>query len=335
VVNNDQIMANDAQMIQGYFVNGQYKPSPPNPPNTPYFTRDPWSYWVRGETVNTNPPVPPSSAGWSKQLKANADIVIDMEGLVTGDFNESFTPGNAKSASSSLHLNYDGTMRVAANQDFDLPLQVNSTMEVGAISLILNIPANLIQVKDVVVNGTNVPVAFSVNGNELRIGWNSVSAPINISAANDLIVLKLRTTANFTDGSNFRLELANSPLNEIADATAEVISDVTLGTTVVTNSPLGVDNIQNQSLNLNVYPNPFSDYSTFSYTLPVDGNVTLEIQSLLGQVLNTLVSEPQSSGKHTLKVDGRSLSQGVYTAILRLKNNNDEMIRTIKFVVNK
>ena len=335
-VSNDDFMgANDAQAIQGYFVNGQYKPSPPAPPLTPYFARSSWSYWVTLETVNSNPPVPASSLGWKKELKSIADITINLEGLVTGDFNESFTPGGAKSASSTLGLNYGETKKVGASQEFEMALQVTSAMEVGAISLILDIPSDLVEVKDVVLKGSNVPVSFKVSGNELRIGWYSLTPPINVAAAGDLLILKLKTTANFTEGTTFRIALASSPLNELADGSAEVISDVTLNSDIIANSPLGVNNLQNQSLNLNVYPNPFSDYTTVSYTLPFDGTVTLEIQTLLGQVLTTLVNETQTTGKHTLKVDARTMSQGVYTAILRLHNSNDEMVRTIKFVVSK
>jgi hypothetical protein len=290
---------------------------------------------MRGPTVNTNPPDPASILGWSQELKSIADIVINMEALVTGDFNESFAPGGAKSASSTLNLNYGETKRVGANQEFELALQSTTTMEVGAISLILDIPTDLVEVQDVVLKGSDVPVSFKVTGNELRIGWNSLTPAINVAAAGDLLVLKLKTTSNFTDGKTFRIALVSSPLNELADGSAEVISDVTLNTVIIANSPLGVNNIQNQSLNLNVYPNPFSDYTTMSYTLPVDGTVTIEIQNLVGQVLTTLVNEPQTVGKHTIKVDGRTMSQGVYTAILRVQNNNDEMVRTIKFVVSR
>ena len=93
VSNDDSITSLDSLLIHNYFINGPFMP-PPAPPNTPYFTRAPWSYWVRGNYVNQNPPVPSSTTGWCYVLKSYADLVIDMEALATGDFNASWIPGN-------------------------------------------------------------------------------------------------------------------------------------------------------------------------------------------------------------------------------------------------
>jgi hypothetical protein len=86
---------------------------------------------------------------------------------------------------------------------------------------------------------------------------------------------------------------------------------------------------------MSIYPNPISNISTISYDLPASGMVTLKIQSLLGQVLTTLVSEQQVKGKHTLKMDASQIPQGVYVAIIHLQNGNANMVNTMKIVVNK
>jgi hypothetical protein len=183
------------------------------------------------------------------------------------------------------------------------------------------------------LKGSKVPVTFKVNGNELRIGWNSLTPALNVAAAGDLLVLKLKTTANFTEGKTFRIALASSPLNELADGTASVISDVTLNTDIIANSPLGIDNQQNQELNLNVYPNPFSDVTTISYSLPENGKVTLEVRDLLGHVVATLVNENQTSGKHSLKFTSDRLPQGVYHATVKLQTPGEVMSDSFKLVI--
>jgi hypothetical protein len=46
------------------------------------------------------------------------------------------------------------------------------------------------------------------------------------------------------------------------------------------------------------YPNPFNPSTTIAYNLSVDGQVTLEIINMLGQIVTTLVDENQSAGEH-------------------------------------
>jgi hypothetical protein len=83
------------------------------------------------------------------------------------------------------------------------------------------------------------------------------------------------------------------------------------------------------------YPNPFLNFTTITYTLPFDGKVVLEINNLMGSKVTTLVSETQTAGDHMVKFDTYGMESGVFTATLRLKSANNEMIRTIKLIHNK
>jgi streptogramin lyase len=68
-------------------------------------------------------------------------------------------------------------------------------------------------------------------------------------------------------------------------------------------------------------PNPFNSSTTLSFTLPTPGSTTLSIYSLTGQRIRTLVSDPMSSGTHSVVWDGRddsgrAVSSGVYLSRL-------------------
>lgn len=65
------------------------------------------------------------------------------------------------------------------------------------------------------------------------------------------------------------------------------------------------------------YPNPFNPTTRIRYGLPVDSRVTVEVYSVIGQLVATLVEEDQSAGYHMIEWNGRGdghqiLSSGVY-----------------------
>jgi len=70
------------------------------------------------------------------------------------------------------------------------------------------------------------------------------------------------------------------------------------------------------ALNSN-YPNPFNPTTTISYALAKTGDVSLKIYNTKGQLVKTLVSEIQTSGKHTivwngLDNTGKPVASGMY-----------------------
>ena len=60
------------------------------------------------------------------------------------------------------------------------------------------------------------------------------------------------------------------------------------------------------------YPNPFNPSTTISYRLPADTQVTLEIYSLLGKRIQTLIDTRQSAGSYQVPFDAGNLASGIY-----------------------
>ena len=62
------------------------------------------------------------------------------------------------------------------------------------------------------------------------------------------------------------------------------------------------------------YPNPFNPTTVISYQLPVDthGRVSLQIYNLRGQLVETLVNEPQDAGFYSMEWNGSNVSSGIY-----------------------
>lgn len=65
------------------------------------------------------------------------------------------------------------------------------------------------------------------------------------------------------------------------------------------------------------YPNPFNPSTTINFALPKAGNVQIAVFNVLGQEVNTLVSEGLPAGNHSVVWDGRNstgstISSGIY-----------------------
>lgn len=66
------------------------------------------------------------------------------------------------------------------------------------------------------------------------------------------------------------------------------------------------------------YPNPFNPTTKISYRINYEGQVTLQVYNLVGQVIKVLVSEVQSPGSYEVEFDGSELTSGVYLYKLQI-----------------
>jgi FtsP/CotA-like multicopper oxidase with cupredoxin domain len=60
------------------------------------------------------------------------------------------------------------------------------------------------------------------------------------------------------------------------------------------------------------YPNPFNPSTEIRFSLPEASRVTLMVYNSLGQEVKTLIDSDAPAGYHTVKLDGRGLSSGIY-----------------------
>jgi hypothetical protein len=300
--------------------------------------RPKWTFWHVGETINDNIlplPSPLTQIDLPAITVGNSNLNKNFYGMVTGDFNYSFVP-SAKSTSQSLTLTYDQKKVVEAGETFELPVTAGMDMEVGAVSLIMNFPSDKLEITGVHFgNNPNEPVEYNVDGDEVRIGWYSMNA-VDLGMDQTLLTLTVKAIGSISKDETFRFELTGDPLNELADFDYKTINGAILKMAELSGTALGTGEVTEQSaLNLVNNPNPFKKFTTFEYTLPVDGKVTLEINNLLGSHITTLVDEMMEKGKHSYQLDTDNLVPGVYTATIRLITaNGTSMTRTIKIVRN-
>ncbi|MFC2088818.1 YCF48-related protein [Calditrichota bacterium] len=68
------------------------------------------------------------------------------------------------------------------------------------------------------------------------------------------------------------------------------------------------------------YPNPFNPATVISYQLPVTSYVKLAIYNILGQQVQTLISQKQNAGSYEVRWDASSFASGVYFYKLETSN---------------
>lgn len=78
------------------------------------------------------------------------------------------------------------------------------------------------------------------------------------------------------------------------------------------------------------YPNPFNPSVTLSYSLTDDGQTTLNVFNLRGQLIETLVSTYTLKGTYSYKWQPQNLSAGIY--IIRLQSGNQTNLQKVIFV---
>jgi len=315
------LTAIDAQRILNHFVNG-----------TAFHNS--WIFWSAGDSISVNTSPGESFPGIRLPIGSNL-MNANMYGMCVGDFNRSFVPETAKSASSNLELVNSGNRWVGSNEEFELPLYTMDACNITATSLIIDFPANLVEVQDVIINTLAGSFDWAVNANQLRIGWYS-AIPFNLAALDEVLTLKLKTTSAFVQGKSIQFVLAASPLNELTDAQCEVIGNAVLSIAKINATALEIKEFGNEyEFLLSNYPNPFNKYTMINYTLPFEGKVILEISNLLGETIQTLIDETQQQGEHSMKFNADDLKPGVYMANLRIMDKTHTLKKTIKLVNNR
>jgi len=73
------------------------------------------------------------------------------------------------------------------------------------------------------------------------------------------------------------------------------------------------------------YPNPFNPVTTIRFSIPAAERVVVQVYSVLGTVVRTLVDRPMAAGVHQTAFDGSGLPSGVY--LCRIQADGRQLVR--------
>ncbi len=82
---------------------------------------------------------------------------------------------------------------------------------------------------------------------------------------------------------------------------------------IITHTAAGEKKLGEHELILNQnYPNPFNSSSVIEYSVPLDGNILIELFNAIGERVKTLVNKFQTKGVYTINLSSDDLSSGIY-----------------------
>ena len=81
------------------------------------------------------------------------------------------------------------------------------------------------------------------------------------------------------------------------------------------------------------YPNPFNPITTFNYSLPSDGDVSISVFNIMGDKVTELLNQEQISGMYTMNWDASAMSAGVYFIQLEVIENSGRIQKQVQKVI--
>ncbi len=179
----------------------------------------------------------------------------------------------------------------------------------------------------------DVYVAASTSRNKLYFGKFETNRAVKILEYNTSPFGLLREKTLYTDGF-YEPTLLYIPSKEWLVLGDMISSNLRIFDLAV-DAPVGIkvenEQIPNDYILLENYPNPFNPETTIRYSIPRGGEVSITVHNSLGETIRRINEKYQSAGEHEIKFDARGLSSGIYFCRITAGENH----KTIKMVLLK
>ncbi|MCX6270431.1 MAG: C10 family peptidase [Bacteroidetes bacterium] len=228
----------------------------------------------------------------------NNNITMNFKGLCFADVNGSYIPSAKEGAKAELVI--DGEVTASETGEISLPLRIEKTESLGAISLVLNYSSNSIEILGIepgnlLKSGNDNAFIYQLNTNQLRIAWYSLS-PVVVPGNEALFTIKAR----LLPGKDLNFSIGEE--SSFADPKAMELPSVKLL------MPQVVSGDQTFSL----FPNPAGNTVSITYNLKETGFAFILLYNNLGQVIKTIQTEEETKGTHSFSFDVSNVRSGNY-----------------------
>ena len=254
--------------------------------------------------------------------------VMDFKSLCFGDVNGSYIPSSAKSGQVTVEFVNNETVVINNNTVTDIPVKVQNISEIGAVSLVINYPQDLIDISSVnpVINGME-DLLYNIANGQVRLTWCNLIS-LNANANDVLFTLSVKSISSEITEVNF----GTNHESEVADASAIPYSLVQFELPTLTTSITSVNSNNITDFSMNIYPNPIKESAVISYSLPLNGKVSINLYDVDGRLIKKVADLNQNSGYHSLTLNTNDLAQGIYQCAVSYEVNSE--ISTERMVIS-
>jgi hypothetical protein len=133
----------------------------------------------------------------------------------------------------------------------------------------------------------------------------------------DKYIYIMQVYSNEVEGEELSFKLYNS----ISGEASEYIESIVFENDMIIGDGFATFNLENtvddvivppESSLSNAYPNPFNPATSLDYGLSVDGNVSITVYDISGQVVEVLVDDYKYAGEYSLTWNAQNYSSGIY-----------------------
>ena len=122
-------------------------------------------------------------------------------------------------------------------------------------------------------------------------------------------------------GDDFKTILLSFPLYYIDTADARKLINHVIKNKFI--NPLSIPDTRDPgNFTVKIYPNPFSDETTISYSAPETAQMQIQIYNLQGKQVGQIKSQTVEKGNHTLSFSCLDLPSGIYFCRIQVGNKN-------------
>jgi hypothetical protein len=232
----------------------------------------------------------------------DTDQSVNFYGLCVGDVNGSNIPPQGDKNIFGVEINSLATIQAGPGDEIFIPVAINREENIGAISLVLNYPAELMTVTGVnICQGTPV---FSVKPGILKLVWADLN-PIHTLESEPIAFIKIVLSEEFSPGE--RIEILNgSNLTEVCDWEGNPLRDIQVYIPTISCS----ENSRPRVIYL--YPNPVRQYSSLIFTSPESGSAEVSIYNLFGICVDSFEVSAISMGLNNIPILVKDWVKGEY-----------------------
>ncbi len=290
-----------------------------NAVKTAYSTNSPAGFANQKWLFSASNAVSPAT-GLTGIILGSANLTINIVAACAGDVDASYQPPSGNKAAQLPNVNVISRGSIAASDEMIIPVSAESSMQMGAISLILDFDATNFDIIGISMpdQGDGDPF-FVTDNNMLRIGWASLT-PVEVLQGET--VLNIHARAKGTASKSLRFTLNSDPLSEIADAEGVVFKDALLAIAEVDGNTKDV---------VSVYPNPAKDVLNIGYAMQADGTFFTELYSVQGSLVMATSANDKLAGSYTETLNTSKLTPGIYT----LRIYRGSLVSNHKIIVTK